>query len=242
MLKMRPAIVWLSAFSSSGPFRFEYVAEGVLYNCSIPIYQLFGLQKDFLLHSEVRKDHHIYFHRCDDKEILPMFSLLSDFLKRIYRLENSHAELYHIYLEDMQLDHRNSFPFLRGSHYCPYICLLFRSLRRVYHTVVYKNTPIYENLVVSLRTCVHAPQGFQRGGTPWHTDFGAKSSVLHIVRDVQAPGTHVCSDCPRMRHIARKAGYHRHDDTLPLLVPVLVLYRPPQKKSPERMVWRHLSW
>ena len=27
----------------------------------------------------------------------------------------------------------------------------------------------------------------------------------------------------------QKAGYHRHDDTLPLLVPVLVLYRPPQK-------------
>ena len=161
MLKMRPAIVWLSAFSSSGPFRFEYVAEGVLYNCSIPIYQLFGLQKDFLLHSEVRKDHHIYFHRCDDKAILPMFSLLSDFLKRIYRLENSHTELYHIYPEDMQLDHRNSFPFLRGFHYCPYICLLFRSLRRVYHTVVYKNTPIYENLVVSLRTCVHAPQNLR---------------------------------------------------------------------------------
>ena len=24
------------------------------------------------------------------------------------------------------------------------------------------------------------------------------------------------SDCPRMRHIAQKVGYHRHDDTLPL--------------------------
>ena len=198
MLKMRPAIVWLSAFSSSGPFRFEYVAEGVLYNCSIPIYQLFGLQKDFLLHSEVRKDHHVYFHRCDDKAILPMFSLLSDFLKRIYRLENSHTELYHIYPEDMQLDHRNSFPFLRGFHYCPYICLLFRSLRRVYHTVVYKNTPIYENLVVSLRTCVHAPQRFQRGAAPWHTDFGTKSSVAHLAKGVQAlPGMHARSDCPQ---------------------------------------------
>ena len=74
--------------------------------------------------------------------------------------------------------------------------------------------------------------GILRGLTPWHTDFGTKSSVLHLVRGVQAPGTHVRSDYPQTRHIGgttkfaqseldpakQKAGYHYHSDTLPLLV------------------------
>ena len=37
----------------------------------------------------------------------------------------------------------------------------------------------------------------------------------------------------------QKAGYHYHSDTLPLLIFILVLS---QQKSPNRMVWRHLSW
>ena len=73
--------------------------------------------------------------------------------------------------------------------------------------------------------------GILRGLTPWHTDFGTKSSVLHLVRGVQAPGTHVRSDYSQTRHIGgrpsshndnliskKKAGYHRHGDTLPLFV------------------------
>ena len=41
----------------------------------------------------------------------------------------------------------------------------------------------------------------------------------HSAPEVYSPfGTHVRSDCPQTRHIAQKAGYHRHDDTLPLLV------------------------
>ena len=32
------------------------------------------------------------------------------------------------------------------------------------------------------------------------------------------------SDCPRMRHIAQKVGYHRHDDTLPLFLRMALTY------------------
>ena len=39
--------------------------------------------------------------------------------------------------------------------------------------------------------------GILRGLTPWHTDFGRKSSVLHLAGDVQALSTHVRSDCPQ---------------------------------------------
>ena len=73
--------------------------------------------------------------------------------------------------------------------------------------------------------------GILRGLAPWHTDFGTKSSVLHLVRGVQAPGTHVHSDCPNASYrvttkfaqseldsAKQKAGYHYHSDTLPLLV------------------------
>ena len=74
--------------------------------------------------------------------------------------------------------------------------------------------------------------GILMGLAPWHTDFGTKSSVLHIVRGVQAPGTHVRSDYPQTRHIGGRSSSHKatlipqnkrqdtiaHDDTLPLLV------------------------
>ena len=53
--------------------------------------------------------------------------------------------------------------------------------------------------------------GILRGLTSWHTDFGTKSSVLHLVRGVQAPGTHVRSDLPEAHPIQpfppRRAHY-----------------------------------
>ena len=77
------------------------------------------------------------------------------------------------------------------------------------------------NLCIFLRMCVHTPQEFQRGLTPWHTDFGTKPSVLHLSRGGKVlPGTRVRSDCPQTRQIAQKAGHHRHGDTLPLVVAV----------------------
>ena len=74
--------------------------------------------------------------------------------------------------------------------------------------------------------------GILRGLAPWHTDFGTKSSVLHLGRGVPAPGTHVRSDYPpnapyrgttkfaqsELDSAKQKAGYHYHSDTLPLLV------------------------
>ena len=43
--------------------------------------------------------------------------------------------------------------------------------------------------------------GILRGLTPWHTDFGTKSSVLHLVRGVQAPGTHVRRKMAKFHYI-----------------------------------------
>ena len=51
--------------------------------------------------------------------------------------------------------------------------------------------------------------GILMGLAPWHTDFGTKSSVLHIVRGVQAPGTHVRSDYPQTRHIGGRSSSHK---------------------------------
>ena len=51
--------------------------------------------------------------------------------------------------------------------------------------------------------------GILRGLTPWHTDFGTKSSVLHLVRGVQAPGTHVRSDYSQTRHIGGRPSSHK---------------------------------
>ena len=51
--------------------------------------------------------------------------------------------------------------------------------------------------------------GILRDLIPWHTDFGTKSSVLHLVRGVQAPGTHVRSDYSQTRHIGGRPSSHK---------------------------------
>ena len=43
--------------------------------------------------------------------------------------------------------------------------------------------------------------GILMGLAPWHTDFGTKSSVLHLVRGVQAPGTHVRRKMAKFHYI-----------------------------------------
>ena len=74
--------------------------------------------------------------------------------------------------------------------------------------------------------------GILRGLAPWHTDFGTKSSVLHLVRGVHAlPVRTYTAIAPNASYrvttkfaqseldsAKQKAGYHRHGDTLPLLV------------------------
>ena len=71
--------------------------------------------------------------------------------------------------------------------------------------------------------------GILRGLTPWHTDFGTKSSVLHLVRGVQAPGTHVRSDYSQTRHIGGRPSSHKanlipqskRQDTTVIVIPCL---------------------
>ena len=71
--------------------------------------------------------------------------------------------------------------------------------------------------------------GILRGLTPWHTDFGTKSSVLHLVRGVQAPGTHVRSDYSQTRHIGGRSSSHKatlipqnkRQDTTAMVIPCL---------------------
>ena len=71
--------------------------------------------------------------------------------------------------------------------------------------------------------------GILRGLTPWHTDFGTKSSVLHLVRGVQAPGTHVRSDYSQTRHIGGRPSSHKatlipqnkRQDTTAMVIPCL---------------------
>ena len=71
--------------------------------------------------------------------------------------------------------------------------------------------------------------GILRGLAPWHTDFGTKSSVLHLVRGVQAPGTHVRSDYPQTRHIGGRSSSHKatlipqnkRQDTTAMVIPCL---------------------
>ena len=74
--------------------------------------------------------------------------------------------------------------------------------------------------------------GILRGLTPWHTDFGTKSSVLHLARGVHAlPVRTYTAIAPNASYrvttkfaqseldsAKQKAGYHYHSDTLPLLV------------------------
>ena len=74
--------------------------------------------------------------------------------------------------------------------------------------------------------------GILRGLAPWHTDFGTKSSVLHLVRGVQAPGTHVRSDYPQTRHIGGRSSSHKatlipqnkRQDTTAMVIPCLCLF------------------
>ena len=74
--------------------------------------------------------------------------------------------------------------------------------------------------------------GILRGLAPWHTDFGTKSSVLHLVRGVQAPGTHVRSDYPKTRHIGGRPSSHKanlipqnkRQATTAMVIPCLCLF------------------
>ena len=92
--------------------------------------------------------------------------------------------------------------------------------------------------------------GILRGLAPWHTDFGTKSSVLHLVRGVQAPGTHVRSDYPQTRHIGGRPSSHKanlipqskRQDTIAMMISclcsfivlrTLVAEHPVNKKVPE---------
>ena len=77
--------------------------------------------------------------------------------------------------------------------------------------------------------------GIPKSYAPWHTDFGTKSSVLHLARGVQAlpppPVRTYVAIAPSEAYkgaikfaqseldpAKQKTGYHHHDDTLPLLV------------------------
>ena len=85
--------------------------------------------------------------------------------------------------------------------------------------------------------------GILRGLAPWHTDFGTKSSVLHLVRGVQAPGTHVRSDYPQTRHIGGRPSSHKanlipqskRQDTTIIVIPCLYsfLFTVPSSASAE---------
>ena len=81
--------------------------------------------------------------------------------------------------------------------------------------------------------------GILRGLTPWHTDFGTKSSVLHLVRGVQAPGTHVRSDYSQTRHIGGRPSSHKanlipqskRQDTTIIVIPCLCSFTVPSSPS-----------
>ena len=90
-----------------------------------------------------------------------------------------------------------------------------------------------------------------------HTDFGTKSSVLHIVRGVQAPGTHVRSDYPQTRHIGGRSSSHKatlipqnkRQDTITTMIPCLCSFNalcspsaePPINKKRTRTLFRKES-
>ena len=83
--------------------------------------------------------------------------------------------------------------------------------------------------------------GILRGLAPWHTDFGTKSSVLHLVRGVQAPGTHVRSDYPQTCHIGGRPSSHKanlipqskRQDTTIIVIPCLCSFTVPSSPSAE---------
>ena len=85
---------------------------------------------------------------------------------------------------------------------------------------------------VATSKCLHfgaLDRADRRETAPWHTDFGTKSSVLHLVRGVQAPGTHVRSDYPQTRHIGGRPSSHKanlipqskRQDTIATMIPCL---------------------
>lgn len=86
--------------------------------------------------------------------------------------------------------------------------------------------------------------GILRGLTPWHTDFGTKSSVLHLVRGVQAPGTHVRSDYSQTRHIGGRPSSHKanlipqskRQDTTIIVIPCLCSFTVPSSAFSEPLV------
>ena len=86
--------------------------------------------------------------------------------------------------------------------------------------------------------------GILRGLTPWHTDFGTKSSVLHLVRGVQAPGTHVRSDYSQTRHMGGRPSSHKanlipqskRQDTTIIVIPCLCSFTVPSSPSAEHPI------
>ena len=86
--------------------------------------------------------------------------------------------------------------------------------------------------------------GILRGLAPWHTDFGTKSSVLHLVRGVQAPGTHVRSDYSQTRHIGGRPSSHKanlipqskRQDTTIIVIPCLCSFTVPSSAFSEPLV------
>ena len=88
---------------------------------------------------------------------------------------------------------------------------------------------------VATSKCLHfeaLDRADRRETAPWHTDFGTKSSVLHLARGVHAlPVRTYTAIAPNASYrvttkfaqseldsAKQKAGYHYHSDTLPLLV------------------------
>ena len=98
-----------------------------------------------------------------------------------------------------------------------------------YTILAVKRPPIYMKFCRFTAYVRTRSAGILRGLTPWHTDFGTKSSVLHLVRGVQAPGTHVRSDYPQTRHIGGRSSSHKatlipqnkRQDTTAMVIPCL---------------------
>ena len=97
---------------------------------------------------------------------------------------------------------------------------------------------------VATSKCLHfgaLDRADRRETAPWHTDFGTKSSVLHLARGVQAPGTHVRSDYPQTRHIGGRPSSHKanlipqskRQDTIATMIPCLCLFTVPSSPPAE---------
>ena len=97
---------------------------------------------------------------------------------------------------------------------------------------------------VATSKCLHfgaLDRADRRETAPWHTDFGTKSSVLHLVRGVQAPGMHVRSDYSQTRHIGGRPSSHKanlipqskRQDTTIIVIPCLCSFTVPSSPSAE---------